>query len=227
MKLPETPLYKEHTTFNEQWDVSDVETEEENIENNEQNNNDDTEDTEQPDKDEDDSWNEVNDAELTSGVADTMLSSQDFIETNERDFVYNFAPGERNIPVSVFLENDSEEMAFPGIFCGVRRPNNTSRKVKVTYSDIVKSELRNSDRRAANNVENIFFKTKKIQMKTLVDQSQIAIRKVKIGQQRLTAKDVKGSAVTDLIHEDKAYKFLSNIRGSPPYFQKIRSIRHD
>jgi DNA replication protein DnaC len=58
-------------------------------------------------------------------------------------------------------------------------------------------------------------------MKSLIDQCQIAIRKVKIGQQRLTVKDVKGSAVTGLIHEDKAYKFLANIRGSPPYFQKI------
>jgi gluconate kinase len=71
--------------------------------------------------------------------------------------------------------------SLPGIYCGIRRPTNANRKVKVTCSDLVKSELRNSERRAANNIENVFLKTKKIQMKTLVDQSQVAIRKVKIG----------------------------------------------
>jgi hypothetical protein len=84
----------------------------------------------------------------------------------------------------VFLEQDSEELAFPGIFCGQRRPINNERKVKVTYGDIVKSELRNCDRRAATNVENIFFKTKKIQMKTLIDQCQLALRKIRMQNQR-------------------------------------------
>ena len=36
------------------------------------------------------------------------------------------------------------------------------------YSEICKSELRRSDRRAAMYVENIFFKTKKLQMKILL-----------------------------------------------------------
>lgn len=74
-----------------------------------------------------------------SGQADIMLTTQDFIEAEERDLLYNFAPGERSIPVSVFLEKDSEELAFPGIFCGQRRPINNERKIKVTYGDIVKS----------------------------------------------------------------------------------------
>ena len=47
----------------------------------------------------------------------------------------------------------------------------------------------------------------------------------------LTAQDVKGSAVDELIHHDKAYKSLSNIKGSPPYFEKVSKdlfamIRH-
>lgn len=92
--------------------------------------------------------------------------------------------------------------------------------MKVSYADIVKSELRSADRRAAW-VENLFFKTKKIQMKTLIDQSQLALRKVKTQNHSLTVKDVTGSAVENLVHQDKTYKFLSNIRGSPPYFEKV------
>ena len=60
------------------------------------------------------------------------------------------------IDLSVF----SEELAYPGTFLGQQRPENKDRLSNVYYSDICKSELRQSDRRAAMCVENIFFKPK-------------------------------------------------------------------
>jgi hypothetical protein len=66
---------------------------------------------------------------------------------------------------SIFRDKYSEELAYPGIFIGQKRPDNTNRLTKVHYSEICKSELRRSDRRAAMYVENIFFKMKKSQMK--------------------------------------------------------------
>ncbi|XP_062579577.1 uncharacterized protein LOC134241554 [Saccostrea cucullata] len=173
------------------------------------------------DPDDDDKWSEVDIYESMCGEADTLLTAPSFVDQSEMEQVYNYAPGEGSIPVSIFMEKDSEELAFPAIFCGRRRPSNTERPVRVTYGEIVKSELRNVDRRAARSVENLFFKTKKIQMKTLIDQTQIALRKVKTSNHSLSAKDVKGDAALDLIHHDKAYKFLANIRGSPPYFEKV------
>ena len=76
---------------------------------------------------------------------------------------------------SLFLEilKYSEELAYPGIFLGQKRPDNDSRITPVHYSEICKSELRRSDRRAAMCVENIFFKTKKLQMKILLGKSQV------------------------------------------------------
>lgn len=171
--------------------------------------------------DDDDKWSEVDSYESMCGEADTLLTAPSFIDQSEMEHVYNYAPGEGSLPISIFLEKDSEELAFPAIFCGRRRPSNTERPVRVTYGEIVKSELRNADRRAARSVENLFFKTKKIQMKSLIDQTQIALRKVKISNKNLSAKDVKGDAALDLIHHDKAYKFLASIRGSPPYFERI------
>ena len=102
-----------------------------------------------------------------------------------------------------------------------KRPANNDRPVRVTYGDIVKSELRNADGRAASNIENLFFKTKKLQMKTLLNQGQLALRKVKVQNKNLTVRNVKGDAAKSLIHQDKAYTFLASIRGSPPYFQKV------
>ena len=78
----------------------------------------------------------------------------------------------------------------------------------VTYSEIVRSELRNSNRRAASCVENIFFKTKKLQMKQLIDQTQIVMRICKTKEKYLTAKNVKGDGAKEIIHTDKAYKFM-------------------
>lgn len=74
--------------------------------------------------------------------------------------VYNFASGEGSILVSVFLEKDKVELAFPGIFCSECCPSNDERPVNVSYGEIVKSKLSNFDRRAARSAENIFFKTK-------------------------------------------------------------------
>ena len=134
-----------------------------------------------------------------------------------------FAPAEGNRPLSVFRDTYSEELAYPGIFLGQKRPEIKERKVKVYYSDICKSELRRSDRRAAMCVENIFYKTKKLQMKILLGKSQIALRKCKGNSRNLNAGNLKQKGTLEsLIHHDEGFKFLRALRGSPPYFEKAK-----
>ena len=58
---------------------------------------------------------------------------------------------------------------------GQSRPN--ERKVPIHYTKLVKSELKNRDRRAAQDTDNLFFKVKKIQTKSVLDKVQIALRK--------------------------------------------------
>ena len=71
------------------------------------------------------------------------------------------APGEGNRPMSIFRDTYSEELAYPGIFLAQKRWSFTSRFTKVHYSEICKSELRRSDRRAAMCVENFSSKQRK------------------------------------------------------------------
>ena len=59
--------------------------------------------------------------------------------------------------------------------------NESYSKVEVHYSDICKSELRTLDRRAAMCVENIFYKTKKSQVKVVLGKSQILLRFLNAG----------------------------------------------
>ena len=109
-------------------------------------------------------WSE-DEAEIPAGVTDTMLTPTDLLGDSGRQYVLNVAPREGNIPLSLFRAKYSEELAYPGIFLHQKRPDNDSRITPFHYSEICKSELRRSDNRAAMCVENIFFNTKKRQMK--------------------------------------------------------------
>ena len=122
----------------------------------------------------DDQWSEDK-AEIPAGTTDSMLTTSDFVSDNEKQEIYNFAPGEGNKPLRVFRDQFSEEMPYPGIFLGQKRPDDKERLRNVDYSEICKSELRRSDCRAAMSAENIFFKATKLQMKFLKGQSQIAL----------------------------------------------------
>lgn len=171
----------------------------------------------------DNDWTE-DEAEIPAGVTDTMLTTANFVENNERQHVLNLAPAEGSRPVIIFHDKYSEEVAYPGIFLGQKRPDNKDRITPVHYSEICKSELRRSDRRAAMCVENIFFKTKKIQMKLLLGKAQVAIRKCKGSKHCLKAGMLKKDGALDrLVHLDEGFKFLYALRGSTPYWAKAKS----
>ena len=48
-----------------------------------------------------------------SGVANTLLQEPDMTEN-----VVSFTPGEGNIPLGIFMDNKSEFLSFPTIYCG-------------------------------------------------------------------------------------------------------------
>ena len=170
----------------------------------------------------DDNFSE-DEAEIPAGVTHTMLIATDFLNDTERQKIYNVATGEGNRPLSIFRDQYSEELAYPGIFLGQKRTADKQRLTSVYYSEICKSELRRCDRRAAMCVENIFFKTKKLKMKILLGKSQIALRKCKGNSRSITAGQLKHQGCLErLIKHDEGYKFLRALRGSPPCFEKAK-----
>jgi hypothetical protein len=142
-----------------------------------------------------------------------MLTAPHFIEDEEHARVYNVAPGEGHTPLSVFEDKFSAKLAFPGIFAGHQRPESKDTHRPVFYSEIVKSEIRRSDRRAAKTIDNLFFKTNKLQMKPLLDRTQLAIRKCKqkekitaafthVSQGQKTKMPILLSQITDAAYSD-------------------------
>ena len=171
------------------------------------------------DDDDDDNWCEVD--ERHSGVTDTLLQDPEI--AGNGDNIINFAPGEGNKPLGIFMDKDSEFLSFPTIFCGKRRADNKKRKVPVSYSTIAKWELRCQDRRAAQSVPNVFYKLKKLQIKQIQDTASISLRKCKTKGKRYTAGELKSdNYVNKLIHLDEGFRVLKNLRGSPAYFQKCK-----
>ena len=164
-----------------------------------------------------DSFSEVDEQDRNIGNMDTLLDDANPFS----DATYTFAPGEGQKPLSLYQDPDAEYLAFPTIFCGQRRVNNEDREVKdVNYSDIVKWELRNVDRRAANNVPNIFFKMKKIQMKQVTDKVAFAVRRFKGQGKKITAEQaLDPEAVKNLVRLDEGYHIFRTLRNSPPYLE--------
>ena len=143
------------------------------------------------------------------------------LRTTERQNILNVAPAQGDRPLSVFRYKYSEELAYPRIFLGQRRPENKKHMVELHYSEICKSELRSSNRRPAKCVENILCKTKTSQMKILLGQSQIALRKCNSRIQN--AGNLKQQRTFDsLIFHNEGFKFLRASRSSPPYFGKVK-----
>ena len=119
------------------------------------------------------------------GNVDTL--GDDASLENKYDQVFTSAPGEGQHPLSLYHDVDVKYLCFPTIFCGQERSSKEERTVAVHYSDIVKWELRSVDRRAAQCVPNIFFKHKRLQMKQISDQVNLAIRRCKRKGKKITA----------------------------------------
>lgn len=92
------------------------------------------------------------------GSSDTLLDNVQAANELSGQAI-NVAPAEGSKPLGIFPDKHSEELGFPKTFCGMARP--ADRPTKVSYADIVKWVLRNTDRRAANSTRNICFKMKK------------------------------------------------------------------
>ena len=146
---------------------------------------------------------------------------------NIYDQVFTFASGEGQHPLSLYQDKDAEDLCFPSIFCGQRPSSKDERSVPVHYSDTVKWELRSVDRRAAQSVPNIFFlKHKKLQMKQISDKLNLAIRRCRNKDKKITAAEARDSTYLDkFVKLDEGYYIFRQLRNSPAYLE-ARKKRH-
>ena len=128
------------------------------------------------------------------------------------------APSEGEIPRDPSADLMGVIMAFPGVYGG--QPRSVPIK-KVTLHKIIKFELRHKNGRVARNPELVFAMTRQSYLKQMTDLEQISLRKVTNPDgKKYCAKDAKNS--DNILKHNEVYRFLKKLRGSPPYFEKVK-----
>ena len=154
---------------------------------------------------------------------DTCLQSELPEEANQ---VFSIAPGEGNRPIPLLTDTLFEEFANPDKFpFGKGGFADTERDTKLTLRKYVNARLLDQDGRFAKDIEYIFAMQYAVEHKQVRDSISIALRQTRGRQQvstNLHAGMLKNPQhLQNLFKKDRAYTFLKNIRGSPPYWQKM------
>ena len=75
------------------------------------------------------------------------------------------------------------------------------------------------------NIEESFYKSKRLQMKILLGKSQVALRKCHTNNKALKAGNLKkDGGLESLLHYVEGYKFPKALRGSPAYFENAKRV---
>ena len=154
---------------------------------------------------------------------DTCLQNELPEEANQ---VFSITPGEGNKPIPLLTDTLFEELANPDKFpYGNGGFADTERDTKLTLRKYVNAHLLDQDGRFAKDIEYIFAMQYAIEHKQVRDCISVALRQTRGCQQvgrNLDAGMLKNPQhLQNLFKKDRAYTFLKNIRGSPPYWQKM------
>ncbi|KAL7726146.1 hypothetical protein ACLKA6_002616 [Drosophila palustris] len=106
--------------------------------------------------------------ELNPGGQETLLENNDHVHNVGIPRIA-IAPGEGQRPLDVILNVDAE-LAFPSIYAGIKRQSSE------TFTTIVRSELRNVDRRGCR-TDKLFFNYKKLELIKIRNNISTCLRK--------------------------------------------------
>ncbi|XP_019628628.1 PREDICTED: uncharacterized protein LOC109473188 [Branchiostoma belcheri] len=157
------------------------------------------------------------------GLPYTTCLQEDNLQDNEN--VYSLAPGENQCPRAFLTDEDFELLANPEKYPDGRFGYSIHRKKNLTVRKYFNQRLLDADGRFAKDVDYLFAAQYVVEAKQIRDDASIALRQTRGRMMQggpLNAGVVKNAAnVAAWFRTDAAYKFLKNVRGSPPYWQKV------
>ena len=147
---------------------------------------------------------------------------QEYLDTDEK--VFCVAPGEGQIPQSIFHEKGADSMAFPALFPDGKFGFSEERPIKLSPSKYFNARLFCADTRFARDNNFIFFAQFMIEMSNIRSNLSIALRKGKRKThegKKITASMLTNSNILQqILKADAGFRFLQPVRGSPPYWQR-------
>ncbi|XP_062572139.1 uncharacterized protein LOC134234095 [Saccostrea cucullata] len=173
-----------------------------------------------------------NDDDEWSGEDDDLLNAEEISQTRgiaydtciQQEYrgneIISIAPGEGKTPVSLLTDDNNEVLAFPKLFPDGKFGFDTKRKIKLSLSRYINARLLHRDGRFARNSDYIFYAQHIRDLQHINGSISVAMRKA--SSSKLNAGLAKDpSQLSALILKDHGYKFLTQIRGSPAYFDKM------
>jgi hypothetical protein len=127
--------------------------------------------------------------------------------------------------MSILMDNNFEEMAFPKLFPTGHYGFRAKRPVKLSAKKYFQKRLLDASLNFAKDIEYLFVAQTVIERQQIIDSMSIALRKTYMPDEneQLTASVVKDSSqVKKYILKNQAYRYLQPVRGSPPYWQKVK-----
>ncbi|XP_043472427.1 uncharacterized protein LOC122505072 [Leptopilina heterotoma] len=133
----------------------------------------------------------------------------------EQDVVITMAPGEGKRPIYLLNDQNLEELAF----IKIHRGNKRNFSVKLSHSEIIKSEISRFDRRAMR-IDYLFTALKKQQMSQITSNISTCLRKKSLKGVPIFASNLlDDNYIESLIQHDDGYKVLKGIRNSPAHWE--------
>ena len=153
---------------------------------------------------------------------ETMLMSH-MPSSNEIDNeILTLAPGEGKNPLSILNDEFCEELAHPHLFPTGKYGYKIKRETPLSPVKYFNQRLLNYTQLFASDSDYIFFANSIMQQIHLSSQINIAMKKVSSDQLNagMLSQNFK-ETVKQFIANDKAFSFMSNIKGTPAYWKRF------
>ncbi|XP_066926174.1 uncharacterized protein [Clytia hemisphaerica] len=137
--------------------------------------------------------------------------------------ILTLAPGQGETPISILRDENCELLAHPYLFPKGRFGYKTERDVKLSPSKYFNQRLLNEKQSFASDADYIFYACSVLQQLSLTNQINIAMKKV--AGSNLSAGVLSQNfkeTVKQFIANDKAFAFMSTVKGSPSYWKKFQ-----
>ena len=131
------------------------------------------------------------------------------------------SPCEGKEPVPLYDDKFCEELSFPDLFPTGAYGYKVERDIPLTLTRYFNQRLLNYSQRFSSNSDYIFFAQMITQQEKIMSRINIAMKKVK---GNLTAGEFRNNyddIVTSLLRDKDAFKFLSEVKGSPAYWKNF------
>ena len=130
------------------------------------------------------------------------------------------APAEGERPLGFMTDPNFEAMCNPDKFPYGNGTFSSERPRKLTYRKYFNQRLLDVDGRFAKDLDYLFVAQYIVEAKQVYDDSNNFIWRQKPSRQFTASQARDQTVLNQHVRKDKAYSFMKNIRGSPPYYQR-------